>query len=308
MLLEIIYKQKINLLRLFLADFQLLNLQPIIGVEIEFYLESQILKVDNLAVHKFISKLKSELLEKNIAILDAESEQGNGQIEIKTKPYFDLELLCQDIIKIKLIVHNLSSSLGYKANFSSQPYKNDCGSSLQINFSLIDLKNNFLFQKNEELESPYLLRSITGILNLTKSTMIFFAPEQQDYLRFDLELNKNLFRNKKYTAPVNISWGYDNRTALIRIPKTKNVSQRRIEFRLAASNADIYLVIACFLLMVLETINKDTKPMLPIYGNAFDEKYKLEILPQNYQDAQNHFLRDNDIIRIIKNKICFVSN
>jgi glutamine synthetase len=308
LLLEIIYKQKINLLRSFLADFQLLNLQPIIGVEIEFYLESKILKVDNSAVHNFISKLKLELLEKNIEILDIEPEQGNGQIEIKTKPYSDLELLCQDIIKIKLITHNLSLSLGYGANFLSQPYQNDCGSSLQINFSLIDLKNNFLFQKNEELESSYLLRSIAGILNFVKSTMIFFAPTQQDYLRFNLELNKNLFRNKKYTAPVNISWGYNNRTALIRIPKTKEISQRRIEFRLAASDADIYLVIASFLLMVLEAINKDIKPILPIYGNAFDDKYKLEILPQIYQDAQNHFFTDSNIVSIIKNKLCFVSN
>jgi glutamine synthetase len=142
--------------------------------------------------------------------------------------------------------------------------------------------------------------------------MVIFAPSIQDYLRFNLDLNRNLHKNKKYTAPVNISWGYNNRTALIRIPTTKNPSQRRLEFRLAASNADIYLTISFFLLIILDALDNKATPISPnfgpIYGNAFDEKYQLETLPKDYQTAQNHFLTNHEILERAKQKLSFVSN
>jgi len=303
LLLNVIYQQKLNLLKSVLADFKILNLQPKIGIELEFYLENQGLAADQHTVQKFISQLKSELKKENIDILDIEPEQGVGQVEIKTKPYSNLELLCQHIIKIKTISSDLASKLDYRTNFLSQPYKNDCGSSLQINFSLVDSQNNFLFSGNKELESDYLLKSIANLLKFTNNTMLIFAPEPQDYLRFDLELNRNLHKNKKYTAPVNISWGYENRTTLIRIPKVDDVAQRRLEFRLAASDCDIYLAITFFLLIILDALSSNPESILPIYGNAFDEKYPLELLPNNYQTAQDYFVADNQILKKIKHKL-----
>jgi glutamine synthetase len=312
LLIKTIYQQKFNLLKSVLADFKLLNLQPKIGIELEFYLEKQdqdnkFSAANQHLVQNFISQLKSELQKENINILDVEPEQGFGQIEVKTKPYSDLELLCQHITKIKTIASDLSLNFDCRTNFLSQPYPNDCGSALQINFSLIDLQNNFLFAGNSQQESDYLLRSVANLLKFTKSTMLIFAPTQQDYSRFDLELNRNLHKNSKYTAPVNISWGYENRTTLIRIPKTKDEAQRRLEFRLAASNVDIYLAITFFLLIILDATDNNIKPTLPIYGNAFDEKYQLELLPNNYQTTQDNFLKDNFILAAIKQRL-FVSN
>ncbi len=295
MLLKTIYQQKLNLLKSVLADFKLLNLQPKIGIELEFYLENQN-SADHLSVQKFISQLKSEIQKENINLLDIEPEQGVGQIEVKTMPYSDLELLCQHIIKIKITASSLASKLDYRINFLSQPYQNDCGSALQINFSLVDQNNNFLFSKNRESESNQLLSSIANLLKFTNNMMIIFAPKTQDYLRFDRELNINLHKNKKYTAPVNISWGYENRTTLIRVPTVKDASQRRLEFRPAASDADIYLVITFFLLIILDAIDNNIEPISPIYGNAFDEKYQLEMLPKNYQIAQDYFFTKNKIL------------
>ncbi len=308
LLLETIYQQKLNLLKSVLADFKLLNLKPIIGIELEFYLENQNSNADQQVVQKFISKLKSEFQKENIDILDIEPEQGIGQIEVKTQPYFDLELLCDDIVKIKAIATDIAQIFDCQANFLSQPYQNDCGSSLQVNFSLTDKNNNFLFAKDDHIESRYLLTSIANLLKFTNHIMLICAPQIQDYLRFDLELNRNLHKNKKYTAPINISWGYENRTTLIRIPAVKNINQRRLEFRLAANDADIYLVITFFLLIILDSINDNLEPTLPIYGNAFDEKYQLEILPKNYQIAQDHFFTDNKILEKIKQRLFFVPN
>ena len=303
-LLTTIYQHKLALLKSVLEKFSQLNLRPKIGIEIEFYLQNSQsgLAINNHLLLEFISKLKSAIQQNNIAILGIEPEQGLGQVEIKTNPYFDLELLCEDVVAIKEITINLAKSLNCQANFSSQPNQNDCGSSLQINFSLVDYHHNYLFAKEakEKLESGYLLGSISSLLEFTHNIMIIFAPNTEDYLRFDKDINLNLFKNKKYCAPINISWGYNNRTALIRIPFSKNNDERRLEFRLGASDADVYLAVVFFLLVILEGIFNNKKPISPIYGNAFDEQYKLIILPQNYQIAEDCFFTENIILETIK--------
>ncbi len=301
MLLERVYRHKKILLESILEVFHSKNLQPKIGVELEFYIQHHSLPANLELTNQFIFDLKLKILQNNIDLLGIEPEQGSGQIEIKTMPYEDISKLCQDITKIKEIISNLDEDL--QVNFLSQPYQNDCGSSLQINFSLMQ-NNNYLFAKNDDQESLYLLQSIAAALAFTKNMMLIFAPKPEDYLRFDLKLNRHLHKKQKYTAPVNISWGYNNRTALVRIPATQKINERRLEFRLGASSADIYLATTFFLLAILEGMQKRMEPQLEIYGNSFDEQYNLENLPK-YEEAQNYFLNNpltNKILLILDSK------
>ena len=291
-LFDIININKQALLEAVLEKFKEKNLQPKIGIELEFYLQHQAFPANLKQTSEFISSLKSELSHHNINLLAIEPEQGFGQVEIKTAPYLDIQQLCCDVNKIKEITSNLKSDL--QANFASQPYQKDCGSSLQINFSLIK-SGEYLFVKDGLEESKYISQSIGATLKFTKNMMFVFAPEPADYLRFDLEINRGLHKIGKYTAPVNIGWGYNNRTALIRIPATKKPEERRLEFRLASSSADIYLTNLFFLLAILEGIKKEEVLPEEIYGNAFDEKYDLETLP-NYEQAQDYFLNNNPLL------------
>lgn len=297
MILERIYHHKRFLLKSVLENFQSQNLQPKIGVELEFYIQHHSLPANAELTKQFIDHLKSEISKHNINLLDIEPEQGIGQIEIKTLPYLDIIKLCDDISQIKKITQSLSQD--FQINFSSQPYENDCGSALQINFSLMN-ENNFLFAKTHGQESKYLLHSIAAALKFTHNMMIIFAPKPEDYLRFGLELNRNLHKQKKYTAPVNIGWGYNNRSALIRVPATQTISERRLEFRLGSSSADIYLTSTFFLLAILQGIKKEDKLPSEIYGNSFDDQYDLKPLP-SYEEAKSHFL-NNDLT----NEILFI--
>ncbi|MFT5702791.1 MAG: glutamine synthetase [Rickettsiales bacterium] len=281
-----------------LAEFSSRNLQPKIGIELEFYLEKESSPTSQKDISEFISRLKLEIPKHNIDIQNIEPEQGIGQIEIKTSPYLDIKKLCSDINKIKEITNNIDEN--FQVNFSSQPRINDCGNSLQINFSLIS-NGKFLFTKDEREESKYLLNSIFSSLRFTKNMMLVFAQETEDYLRLDLELNRNLHQQKKYTAPVNISWGYNNRTTLVRIPESQKDSDRRLEFRLASSSADTHLIIIFFLLAVLEGLENEALSIPAIYGNSFDDQYNLEKLP-SYSEAKDYFVKNNPLI----DKILFI--
>ncbi|MES2677041.1 MAG: hypothetical protein V4612_01830 [Pseudomonadota bacterium] len=301
MLLERIYRHKKTLLKLVLENFKSQNLQPKIGVELEFYLLYNSQPASPKLIHEFTLDLQSTILKHNIDLLAIEPEQGCGQIEIKTLPYLDIPKLCADIEKIKDLTRNLNPN--FQVNFASQPYQNDCGNSLQINFSLMQ-GDNFLFAKDDQQESQYLLQAINGTLKFTKDMMIICAPEPEDYLRFDLKLNRNLHKQQKYTAPVNISWGYNNRTTLVRIPATQKITERRLEFRAPANSADLYLISAFFLLAVLRGIKLPEKfpGKIPgeVYGNSFDEQYDLENLP-NYEQAKEYFWQGN-----LANEILFI--
>lgn len=257
-------------LKQILEKFESKNLQVRIGVELEFYLQQQNFPANSNQVLEFIEKLKSVIPNHNIDLSAIEPEQGEGQIEIKTNPYFDIPKLCNDINRIKEIAQKLDSNL--QTNFSSLPNKNDCGNAMQINFSLIQ-DGKFLFAKDDAQESKYLLWSISGALEKTRNMIEVFAPESEDLQRFDIEINRNLHRSKKYTSPTNISWGYDNRSALIRVPATRNNDLRRIEYRLGCASCDIQLAITHFLSAVFEGIEMKKNPIKEIYGNAFDEQY-----------------------------------
>lgn len=271
-------EQKIEILNKIISDFLAQNLIPKIGIELEFYL----LNPDNsfpetALIDKFIIRLNQQLHSKNIPVKLIEKEQGASQIEIKTLPCLDILSLCSDILLTKEIIRNLAKEFLLKASFESQPFKDDCGSALQINLSLTNSKNHYLFAKNNISENSILLNSVGGIIELIHDLIIFCAPEEKDYLRYDRELNRELFKKGKFTAPINASWGYNNRTAAVRIPSNKD-DERRIEFRLAAANADVYLVIASLLIAIEYGIKNKITPPEALYGNAFDEKYQFKSL------------------------------
>ncbi len=309
--------KKLGLLSLALSQFKELNLSPVIGIELEFYLTNNNQKLHSFApefdlVKQFMHKVDFQLKNQQIGAFNIAQEQGFGQLEIKTFAYQDITKLCIDIIKTKEIIVNLAQDLELNANFQSQPFLDDCGSALQINFSLIDQKQNYLFVKKDKQhhnqESPYLIACIDNLLKLSRSNMIIFAPESADYQRFNLANNYKLHQQRKFTAPVNLSWGYENRTVMVRVPYSETGSLRRLEFRLPAANCDVHLAMLVFLLMVLEAVKSvkndfanclQPKIANPIYGNAFDQQYSLEMLP-DHQKAIEYFLADSWLVDQIK--------
>lgn len=302
-----IYQNKIGLLGNCLDHFLATNLKPCIGLEWEFYLLKGGSKINNddPIIEEFISKLNSKLDLAKLTIYEIIKEHGSGQIELKTLPSLKISKLCEDFCLIKKIVEETARSMFLEVNFDAQYFTDDCGSSLQINFSLTDQNNNFLFGKNFGQDNNLILWSIAGILEMAESITIFSAPQSKDYLRYNLAINQQLHKSKKYPAPTKISWGYDNRTTLIRIPATRKLEERRLEFRLPTSNADIYLVISTMLIAINYGIKNKIKPGGQLYGNAFEEQYDLQILPDSYETALRKFfsakLIINELSKLIGN-------
>ena len=253
------------------------SLIPKIGCELEFFL----LEASADEVLNFIA----ELQQKNWQV---EKERGATQIEIKTDFTADLEALCIELEEKKIFIKNLATEKNLIASFAAQPFLDDCGSALQFNISLHDSGDKNVFATDEKI----LQNSINSLLGFTNQMLIFFAPRKEDYLRFSRELNRKIFQKGKFPAPVNLSFGNNNRTCAIRIKKTE--SGKRLEYRVACADANPQLCISALLLALSKKSNEE---FMPTFGNAFEEKFQLKNLCQSLEEAEEEFRKDENFIR-----------
>jgi glutamine synthetase len=261
-----------------------------IGCELEFYLLDQNLEIANSSlVDNFIFELKkiNFLLE----ICEVKKECGQSQIEIATIVYDDLEKLCEDLDCIKKLIFEISQKLNSSPSFKGQVVDNDCGNSLQFNISLSDSLTKNIFFKNSKLIN--LFSSL--LLDYTDEMLYLLAPNPDDYRRFDSKINKKLFDLGKFCAPINLSFGNDNRSCAIRIPKCDNKQNTRIEYRIASASTNHWLGLSAILIALAQV--KHQKNLYPqIFGNAFDEIYDIKNFIKNFQLAKEKFLNNENII------------
>lgn len=256
MILSIENKNK--LLNSLLGKINRLNLFPVIGVEIEFYLTSVL---DN--PQDYFKSLG----------LYIEQEKGDNQFEIKIDYTKDIYACIAEIERIKSLIFS-------KVTLKAKPFLDQPGSAFHVHLHLENEKGDNLFMKEDQDESLLLLHSIGGLCSVMEKTMLLFAPYEDAYLRY---------RGDSLEAPSKICWGGNNRSAAIRIPISEK-NNRRIEHRVPCADSCAIEVISAILYGILTGIEKKINPPEKIYGNAFLEQYEFPQLPQNLVAAKKSFL------------------
>ncbi|MBA8666740.1 hypothetical protein H1Q59_02385 [Holosporaceae bacterium 'Namur'] len=251
--------------------FSTLNLIPQIGFELEFYLTD--LK-GNQIDHPQASLLRQLLAEQNIIL---EEEKGRGQFEVQSNYTSDLPVLITYLEELKAILGNYAEACGFLVNFDPKPFPEDYGSSLHVHLNFLNKEERNFFSLADTHQSYELKKCIYGILDIIREGIYFFGSEK-DFSRF----------SAKFMAPINISWGGNNRTTAIRVPDSKP-EFRRIELRVPSANASLEKVIAFVLIGALHGLKNENLYYERIYGNAFDKQYALQLLPKDLKEAENIF-------------------
>ncbi len=153
---------------------------------------------------------------------------------------------------------------GYKANFMAKPFSHLAGNGLHFHISLNDIHGDNVFASPANELSEMTRLCLAGLLHLMPASVAILAPTVNAYRRMRKNLNEPLFS----------SWGYNKRSAALRIPCSTE-DNRRIEYRLAGADANPYLVMAAVLtgmLYGLEKVDSDaverifnTPPALPLF-------------------------------------------
>src|SRR5262249_12670044 len=75
-----------------------------------------------------------------------------------------------------------------------------------------------------------------------------------------------------FWAPTAASWGIENRTTSLRVIPG-SAKSTRVEFRVAAADANPYLALAAAIGAGLWGIEKEIEPGDPVQGNAYEKKH-----------------------------------
>ena len=256
-----------------------------IGCELEFYI---------------FNRDKSLILNKKFILdfanlLSAKIEQGQGQIEYIFPFTSDIFSLAIDIFNFKNQVYQLANKFNIIASFEGMPNVDDCGSAMQFNISLHDKDDKNLFSNNNSFLINF---CANGLLDLTNSMLLILSPNFNDYLRHNFVINKNLFNKSKYTSPINLSFGNDNRTCAIRIASSSaKPHDKRLEYRVASANCDEFLALSTIIFALEYGLAKQQNNYPIIYGNAFDDCYELEKIIDDFNESQQFFANEDNLVR-----------
>ena len=219
------------------------------------------------------------------------SETGLGQFEVNLMHCDDALRAADDAWLFKMLVKGLARRHGLAASFMAKPYLEYSGSGLHTHFSVLDKSGDNIFDSGGTKGSAMMRNAIAGCLTSMRDSALILAPHENSFER--------LVPGKH--APTAISWGYENRTAAIRVP-AGNPSARRIEHRVAGADVNPYLMLATILGAALIGIEDGLEPPSPITGNA----YAMDDLPQipsTWEDAIEAFETSAIMPRILPKEL-----
>jgi glutamine synthetase len=203
----------------------------------------------------FFSDLYDACDAQGLPIDTAVVEAGPSQFEVNLKHQSEIARAADHAVLLRRAVKGVAARHGYLATFMAKPFGDLPGSGMHVHLSLVDADGANAFAKEGE---ALLRRAVAGLIATAAESMIVFAPHSNSWRRFQ----------ESSHAPTRAAWGYENRTAAIRIP-ADSPANRRFEHRIAGADANPYLVLAALLAGALHGIDRGLAPPPPLEGNAY---------------------------------------
>ena len=273
-----------------------LNLEPVLALELEFFLvdrertadgapipvasprngrregQGQVLslaKLDEFA--PVLQEIEAAARAQRLPVTTMISEYGAGQFEINLNHGTEILRAADHAALLRRVVQGAARAAGYDATFMSKPFPDQTGSGLHIHLSLKDANGN-IFDPARKDSDARLGSAIAGLQATMHEAMAVFAPNLNVYRRFEPDA----------FTPVTRDWGENNRSVAFRLPASDGAS-RRLEHRVAGAEANPYLVTAMVLAGVHHGLANNLSPSPKATGNAGSEVD--ESLPLTLWDA-----------------------
>jgi len=223
-------------------------------------------------------------------------EDANGQFE-QNFTYADALASCDRAIFFRYMVHTLAHQRGLLATFMPKPFGHLTGSGCHFHLSLWDGDRNLFLDEDDPRGqglSELAYQFIGGLKRHARAYIALTAPTVNSYKR--LKLGGTTASGATW-SPVYVSYGYNNRTQMLRIPAPGRVEDRTVD-----GSCNPYLAATAILAAGLDGIENGLDPGEPNTGNMYtvsdDELARrgIEVLPANLLDATRELER-NDVLR-----------
>ncbi len=232
-------------------------------------------------------QITDDMMDMNIGVKTIHHEVGLGQQEVE---FIADDALHQadNVQTAKLITKVRAFYKDLISTYMPKPFEQLAGNGLHIHQYLTKNGEN-IFSDKEKGISGLLRYYIGGIQHHINAISAVLNPTTNSYKRL----------TPHHEAPVYVSWGVGNRTALLRVPGYENSA--RIEYRAGDAMMNIYLGSAVLLAAGLDGIKNKIEPNQPTSKNvdllSDDERKGLAIdkLPVSLENSLQAFEKSNFI-------------
>ncbi len=285
------------------------GIEPVVAPELEFYLVSrntdpntvlrppigrsgraetsrQSYSID--AVNEFDPLFEElydfcEKMELNVDTLIHEA--GAGQMEINFFHAHPLGL-ADEVFLFKRTVREVALRHDMYATFMAKPIAGEPGSAMHVHQSLVSkATGKNIFSNPDGTPSEAFFHYIGGLQRYIPAAMALVAPYVNSYRRLA----------RHTAAPINIEWGFDNRTVGIRSP-ISSPEARRIENRVIGVDANPYVAMAMTLACGYLGMKKKIRPKPEMKGDAYLAPYSL---PRSLGEALDLLRNEPDLHEIL---------
>jgi glutamine synthetase len=227
--------------------------------------------------HPLVREVLESLTPMGLDFITANCEYGPTQWEINYGPSAGMKA-ADDAFTFKSGVKEIAQRHGLLATFMSKPSATIAGSGAHIHVSLLDSKsgkNACADSRSATGLSPVAMQFIAGNIEHAAAVYAFAAPTVNC-----------LKRRRPHTfSPSNISWGVEDRGALIRV-KRGSLSSRHLEYRAPSGLANPYLALAAFLAAGIAGVEAKLKPPRPgEFGKPAEDDPRWKPLPWTLHES-----------------------
>ncbi|GAA4193116.1 type I glutamate--ammonia ligase [Gryllotalpicola kribbensis] len=199
--------------------------------------------------HDFRRRAVRMLEDLGISVEFSHHEAGPGQNEIDLR-YADALTMADNIMTFRTVVKEVAIEQGVYATFMPKPLAGHPGSGMHTHMSLFEGDANAFFEAGSQYQLSKTARKfIAGLLR--------HAPEISAVTNQFVNSYKRLWSGDE--APSYVSWGHNNRSALVRVPlyKPNKGQSARVEYRAIDSAANPYLAYSLLLAAGLKGVQED---------------------------------------------------
>ena len=198
--------------------------------------------------HDFRRRSVRMLEDLGISVEFSHHEAGPGQNEIDLR-YADALTTADNIMTFRTVIKEVAIEQGVFASFMPKPFSQHPGSGMHTHMSLFEGDSNAFYEAGAEYQLSTIGRQfIAGLLK--------HAPEITAVTNQFVNSYKRLWGGDE--APSFVTWGHNNRSALVRVPlyKPNKGNSSRVEYRAIDSAANPYLAFSLMLAAGLKGIEE----------------------------------------------------
>ena len=232
----------------------------------------------------FLEKLTESLRAVGIDVYQIDHEDANGQFEINYT-YTDCLTSCDHYVFFKMAASEIAHEMGLICSFMPKPFAHLPGNGMHMHLSIANSAGVNLFEDTSDPQglnlSTLAYHFLGGLLAHAPALTALACPTVNSYKR--LVVGRSL--TGATWAPAYISYGDNNRSTMVRIPKG------RLELRLPDGSCNPYLITTAVIAAGLDGIERQLPPGPAQNENLYElspaqlRERGIAVLPQNLDRA-----------------------